>query len=258
MGADVRAKVDERWVSPRRELGPCLVWREGEATIKAAGNEYGRLYDPTLKRSDAAHLVVWRRCFPDKPIPSGWTIDHACYVTLCQRPDHLRGPITRAENTRRRHQRVAASPPRRAPDAVERFAVALFVGVSRPRVRQRALELDKLVALLTTFEILTDKRLGRCWSPTAYVAGCSTRSNNGVASVSTLVFDLDRMPPNPGRLGDVCWIAHTTWSYTAEAPRWRLVVPLAEPVRADSWSMREDVLEVSATGPLKCPQPFGF
>jgi hypothetical protein len=28
----------------------------------------------TLKRSDAAHLVLWRRCL--------WTVDHACYVTL--------------------------------------------------------------------------------------------------------------------------------------------------------------------------------
>jgi hypothetical protein len=103
MGVDLRSKVERRWISPRRELGPCLVWKEGEPTIKGAGGLYGRLYDPQLKRSDAAHLVVWRRCFPDRPIPKGWTVDHACYVTLCQRPDHLQGPVTRAENTRRRH-----------------------------------------------------------------------------------------------------------------------------------------------------------
>ena len=34
----------------------------------------------------------------------------------------------------------------------------------------------------------------------------------------------------------VGWIGHTTWSHTTLAPRWRVVVPLAEPVPAASWS----------------------
>jgi hypothetical protein len=71
MGGDIVAKVDEQWASARRELGPCLVWREGQTTIKSAGGVYGLIYDATIGRSDAAHLVVWRRCFPDRPIPKG-------------------------------------------------------------------------------------------------------------------------------------------------------------------------------------------
>jgi hypothetical protein len=102
IGADILAKVDRRWPRRRHELGPCLVWRDGEATIKAAGCVYGRQYDATLKRSDAAHRVVWRRVYG--PIPRGMTIDHLCWITLCQRPDHLE-LVTWAENTRRRHQR---------------------------------------------------------------------------------------------------------------------------------------------------------
>jgi hypothetical protein len=106
MGADILAKVERRWSKKHHELGPCLVWRDGEPTVKGAGGLYGRIYNPALKRSDAAHLVVWRRCFPDQPIPKGMTVDHLCEVTLCQRPDHLQGPVTRAENMRRRHQRA--------------------------------------------------------------------------------------------------------------------------------------------------------
>src|SRR5260370_22518162 len=103
MAAAILGKVQKRWASPGRGLGPCLVWRAGLPTL--LDGTYGRLYDPTLKRSDAAHLVVWRRCYPDKPIPKGMTAAHACYVTLCQRPDHLHGPGPRAENTRRPPQR---------------------------------------------------------------------------------------------------------------------------------------------------------
>jgi hypothetical protein len=237
MGADILAKVDERGASARRELGPCLVWRDGEPTIKGAGGVYGRIYDRAIGRSDAAHLVVWRRCFPDRSIPKGMTVDHLCSVTLCQRPDHLQGPVTRAENTRRARQRArthaeSSSPP----EAVQRFAVALFAGIDKPTVQPRTLGLDELVTLLTRFEVLRDKRRGRCWSPTAYAAGHTTRGNAGVESVSCLVFDLDRVPPDPKRLERVYWIGHTTWSHTPQAPRWRVVIPLVAPVPAAQWS----------------------
>jgi hypothetical protein len=234
MGADVLAKVEGRWASPRRELGPCLVRREGEPTIRAAGCVYGRTYDRAIKRSDAAHLVVWRRCFPEKPIPEGWTVDHACYVTLCQRPDHLQGPATRAENTRRRHRRPSA--PKPPTPTAGTFAIALFARYDRPAVEQRTAGLGDLVDLLTTSGELDDKRQARCWSPTRYADGMRSRANAGVAEVSALVFDLDRVPPEPGRLAGVCWIGHTTWSHRPGAPRWRVVIPLARPVPAKDWA----------------------
>ena len=241
MGADVLEKVDERWASPRRELGPCLMWREGEPVIRSAGCVYGRIYDPAIKRSDAAHLVVWRRCFPDKPIPKGLTVDHLCYMTLCQRPDHLEGPVTRGDNTRRRHQRPAAEYAKHinsgaAPAAAGSFAIALFAGIDRPALEQRTVSLDELRQLLSRFEMLADKRRGRCWSPTRYADGATSRGNAGVLEVSALVFDLDRVPPNPERLADCCWLGHTTWSHTPSAPRWRVVIPLARPVPAKQWA----------------------
>jgi hypothetical protein len=123
-----------------------------------------------------------------------------------------------------------------APAASPRFDVALFASIDRPTVQPRTLSLDELVGMLGRFEVLADKRRGRCWSPTKYADGASSRRNAGVAAVSCLVFDCGRVPPDPNRLAGVCWIGHTTHSHTSEAPRWRVVIPLARPVPAKRWA----------------------
>jgi hypothetical protein len=240
IGADILAKVEQRWASKYRRLGPCLVWREGEPTIQAAGNVYGRIYDPAIGRSDAAHRVVYRRCFGEIPKDANGKpleVDHKCDVTLCQRPDHLQ-VLTKPDNVKRRgptrgkSKRVVQQPATSSPTT---FAIALFDRIDRPQVQPKTVSLDELVVMLTTFETLNDKRHGGCWSPTKYADGTSTRGNAGVESVSCLVFDLDRVPPDPKRLEIVCWIGHTTWSHTPVAPRWRVVIPLARPVVAADW-----------------------
>jgi hypothetical protein len=99
MGADMLAKVERRWPRKHHDLGPCLVWRDGEPTIQGAGGLYGRIYDPALKRSDAAHRVVWRRVYG--PIPRGLEVDELCEITLCVRPDHLQ-LLTKSANVKRR------------------------------------------------------------------------------------------------------------------------------------------------------------
>jgi hypothetical protein len=181
---------------------------------------YGRIYDPAIGRSDVAHLVVWRRCFPDKPIPKGMTVDHLYTVTRCQRPDHLPGPVTRAENTRRQRQRTRATQRSSAPEkACAAFAVAVFKRCDRPTVEQRTVSVDELVTMLNTVDALGDKRQARGWSPTRYADGHTSRSNAGVASVTCLVFDCDRVPLDPERLAGVCWIGHTTWSHRPDRPK---------------------------------------
>jgi hypothetical protein len=81
IGADILAKVERRWQRKHHELGPCLVWRDGEATILPAGGVYGRIYVRALKTSDLAHNMVWRRCYGS--IRRGLDVDHLCRVTLC-------------------------------------------------------------------------------------------------------------------------------------------------------------------------------
>jgi hypothetical protein len=249
MGAEVLAKVERRWPTRHHELGPCLVWREREPTIQSAGNIYGRLYDPTLKRSDAAHRVVWRRVYgaiPKGPDSKPLEVDHLCEVTLCQRPDHLtlrtkrdnvqrRGP-TRGPNKRVKDPTAEIQPKTgNSTTAVAEFAITLFERIDRPLVSARTASLRELVTLLTSFETLRDKRFGHCWSPTKYTDGSKSRGNAGVEAVSALVFDCDRIPPDEKRLESLYWIGHTTWSHTPKAPRWRVVIPLTKPVGAAEW-----------------------
>jgi hypothetical protein len=132
-------------------------------------------------------------------------------------------------------QRDAAEDAAETPASATSFAIALFEGYNRPTVEQRMVGLDQLVTMLTTVRELGDKRQARCWSPTLYADDVTSRSNAGVAEVSALVFDCDRVAPDPQRLDGVCWIGHTTWSHTTAAPRWRVTVPLAQPVPATSW-----------------------
>jgi hypothetical protein len=243
MGADILARVDKLWPKRHHELGPCLVWTGAKGPDAETG-PYGRVYDAALGKTDYVHKVVWRRAYPDEPIARGQDVDHLCEVPLCARPDHLR-LLSKGDNVRRRGatrgaNKRAADPaaeiqPKLGNSAATDFAVALFAGIDRPRVQPKTLALDELVTLLNRFEVLRDKRRGRCWSPTAYAAGQSTRGNAGVEAVSCLVFDLDRVPPDPKRLEGVYWIGHTTWSHTPQAPRWRLVVPLGARVPAAAW-----------------------
>ncbi len=157
-------------------------------------------------------------------------------MTLCQRPDHLQ-LLTKGDNLKRRGP--TRGPNKRAADGSQTepsFAIALFAGIDRPAVEPKVVSLDELRQLLSRFEVLADKRRGRCWSPTAYLPGHTTRANTGIAAMSALVFDCDRVPPDPERLASVYWLGHTTWQHTPTAPRWRVVIPLAAPVPAARWS----------------------
>jgi hypothetical protein len=97
--------------------------------------------------------------------------------------------------------------------------------------------LEELRRLLTRFTELADKRQARCWSPTRYADGMTSRSNAGVESVSCLVFDCDRVEPDWARLERYWYLAHTTYQHTPERPRWRVVLPLAVPVPAGEWAL---------------------
>ena len=62
------------------------------------------MWDPALQRMDVAHRIVWRRVYgPIIPKANGTPleVDHACNVTLCQRPDPLR-LLTKGDNPKRR------------------------------------------------------------------------------------------------------------------------------------------------------------
>lgn len=100
----------------------------------------------------------------------------------------------------------------------------------------------RLCERLTTFAFVPirkderEKRL-RCWSPVLYRQG-ATRGWEGVELVSCLVLDVDcGASIEAGRAPwmGVAHVVHTSWSHTPEHPRYRIGVPLADPVVVELW-----------------------
>lgn len=82
------------------------------------------------------------------------------------------------------------------------------------------------------------KRDLRLWSPALYPED-STRGSENVIHLSCLVLDYDAGIPVADALAvwqDYFCILHSTWSYTPAKPKFRLILPLAEPVTTADWS----------------------
>ncbi|MBI2761807.1 MAG: hypothetical protein HYX51_10325 [Chloroflexi bacterium] len=111
--------------------------------------------------------------------------------------------------------------------------VSLFTDEEDNQPRGARVEWERLAERLTQH----DRRLvkeGEAWSATLYRQG-ATRANAGVVEIGALVLDLDRALPDWRRLEPFEYAAHTTWKHTPDAPRWRVVLPLAEPVPVAQW-----------------------
>lgn len=80
---------------------------------------------------------------------------------------------------------------------------------------------------------MADKRALPCWSPATPWAN--------PASVGVLVLDVDggtSIEEARARCASWATILHTTWSHAPEAPRFRVLLPLARPVPAAAWKAR--------------------
>lgn len=76
-----------------------------------------------------------------------------------------------------------------------------------------------------------------CWSPTVYRRH-ETRGVSGVEAVTCLVLDYDDGTSIEDAVD--AWegwplLVHTSWSHAEAHPRFRLVLPLAEPILATAW-----------------------
>ncbi|MCB9603594.1 MAG: hypothetical protein H6720_25015 [Sandaracinus sp.] len=77
----------------------------------------------------------------------------------------------------------------------------------------------------------------RLWSPAHFREG-ARRESTDVQHVSCLVLDYDSGAPieeSTAHWRGCFHVVHSTWSYTHEHPKYRLVLPLARPVMADDW-----------------------
>ncbi len=103
---------------------------------------------------------------------------------------------------------------------------------------RRMLSWADLVALLTEFDEREDKD-GRGWSPTIYADG-KRRSTRSVLEISCAVCDIDGSAQIDWslitrRLEPFAWVAHSTFNFSADAFKVRIVVPFVEPVPPHEW-----------------------
>jgi hypothetical protein len=132
--------LEQARATRHHELGSCLVLRDGEPSIQSAGNVYRRLYDASIKHSDAAHRVVWRRMYG--PIPEGpdgkpLEVDHPVRGDVCEGPDHLMLRTRRLVHARPLTRVAHASPAAASTAAVAsmRRASCLAAGIRCMRAR---------------------------------------------------------------------------------------------------------------------------
>ena len=128
--------------------------------------------------------------------------------------------------------------PAETPYMVPGWDVVAFSSTWDTTVHQRTASWDRLVEVLTTFRTHHgDKMALPGWSPARYTEG-ATRGKDGVQALSCLVLDYDDGTTIEEALQAWQWrpgILHTSWSHTEEHHRFRVVLPLAQPVAAADW-----------------------
>ena len=75
------------------------------------------------------------------------------------------------------------------------------------------------------------------WSPTTFHSG-KTRSKASAQAIHWLVYDVDTSPRpfSVWRLfSEWSVLAHTSWSHTPHSHKYRIILPLAEPIPAHDW-----------------------
>ncbi len=98
-------------------------------------------------------------------------------------------------------------------------------------VKQKALQLGEAI----------QRRLKTrlpCWSPAIYPPG-TTRGLESVEAVSCLVLDYDDGTPIDAAIAP--WeghplLLHSSWSHSTTCPRFRVILPLREPIPATEWA----------------------
>jgi hypothetical protein len=121
-----------------------------------------------------------------------------------------------------------------------RFSVGFFPDVFVQAALGREVSWEALVVRLSRFPIqseATDKRRLPCWAPTQ-IRPATACTAPGIEALSLLVLDIDSgigIADALDRCAPFTVAAHTSWSHRPGQPRFRLVLPLAQPIPVERW-----------------------
>jgi putative DNA primase/helicase len=122
------------------------------------------------------------------------------------------------------------------PDA-QTFVISGFTNERDNIPKLKDITWHKFAQMFGEHRVVASKAGTPSWSPTAYKEG-STRGNEGVTHLSMAVIDVDAGTPVEDVehiLGGYTYLIHSSYSHTAEKPKYRVILPLAEPVDASAW-----------------------
>ena len=132
------------------------------------------------------------------------------------------------------------------------LAVSLFSSVRDNRPKCKAMPWGVLVSMLSCAWTYRRKLDAPCWSPAIYPRD-AVRRRASVSAVSALVLDYDDgLPIEDARRPWSKWthLVHTSWSHRPGHPKFRIVVPLAQPVQARHWRRAWHWAQTRADGHL--------
>jgi P4 family phage/plasmid primase-like protien len=121
-------------------------------------------------------------------------------------------------------------------DEQTQFCVSFFDNRFDNDPKEGELSRDELADLLTNHKTRASKD-GAAWAPATFNG---SRAKASAREVCALVLDYDdgAEPLEASRQLDergLCYILHTTHSHAPDAPKFRIVLPLAQPVSAENW-----------------------
>lgn len=113
---------------------------------------------------------------------------------------------------------------------------AVFDGVKDNSPKQRDNDWQSIAKGFANF-VKSDTKDIKLWSPVIYKDG-STRGNANALAITALVLDFDEGHDPQDFLESWAqyeYVVHSTWSHTAEHPKWRAIFPFNEPIDAKEW-----------------------
>lgn len=119
------------------------------------------------------------------------------------------------------------------------YQVSLFRGLRDTAPIPRRWTWGKVVELLSRYRTVLAKSDLPLWSAASWPQGAATCKASDVEAVGMLVLDYDSgavtLEQAVRRWGRWQALIHTSPSHTPDSPRFRVVVPLAEPVTPEAW-----------------------
>lgn len=116
------------------------------------------------------------------------------------------------------------------------FVISEFSGHQDNAPKAKSHTWDSFCKEFSKHAVQTTKQ-GPAWSPASYLNG-TTRKNGNVDQISMAVIDVDNgtsLDVLLPRLKGFACLVHSSYSHTAEVPKYRVVIPFAKPVAAAEW-----------------------